>query len=139
MIAPSFVLLFALFIGLSTEKKVKLRAKQGDCVHQYSALTIVEQTCTMMRTGLVRFNPACNSLQVCHNRHWAPYSVAKPNPSPSPNRTSLIGHWKMDEETGIYVDDDSGHENHGIASGGPTTARGKFSRGRCFSSAGLIT
>lgn len=85
----------------------------------------------------MRFNSASQSLQVCHNRQWEPYSVTKPNPLPS--RSGLIGHWKMDEETGTYVDDDSGHENHGVASGGPAPARGKFSRGRYFSGDGLIT
>lgn len=52
--------------------------------------------------------------------------------------SGLIGHWKMDEETGNNVDDDSGHEHHGTASGGPVPSRGKFSRGRRFKSSGVI-
>jgi hypothetical protein len=45
----------------------------------------------------------------------------------------------MDEQTGNAVDDDSGHENHATAIGGPVSARAKFTRGRYFNSAGLIS
>jgi len=47
----------------------------------------------------------------------------------------LVGHWKMDEDTNHFVDDDSGYELHGTSSGA-AIARGKFSRGRYFSGSG---
>ncbi|KAJ7321726.1 hypothetical protein OS493_034345 [Desmophyllum pertusum] len=50
----------------------------------------------------------------------------------------LIGHWRMDEQTGNEVADDSGNENHGSASG-PVPKLSKFSRGRYFDSSGTIT
>ena len=47
-------------------------------------------------------------------------------------RRGLIGHWRMDEQTGNEIADDSGHEHHATASG-PSPALAKFSRGRLFS------
>lgn len=86
-----------------------------------------------MRSGLVRYLPDSKNLQVCSNRQWVPYNPV------SRLRSGLVGHWKMDEQTGNAVDDDSGHENHATASGGPVPTRGKFTRGRYFNSAGVIT
>lgn len=55
------------------------------------------------------------------------------------NRISgLIGHWRMDEETGNEVADDSGYENHGLAVG-PVSKLSKFTRGRYFNSSGIIS
>ena len=44
----------------------------------------------------------------------------------------------MDEQTGNEIADDSGHENHGSASG-VVPKLSKFSRGRYFNTDGLIT
>lgn len=110
-----------------------LQRKANQCNMGYDGLTILEKSCTTMRSGLVRHISSSNSLQVCSSNQWTPYNFVKRL------RSGLVGHWKMDEETGNYVDDDSGHENHGTASGGPVPACGKFTRGRFFNSGGVIT
>jgi len=46
----------------------------------------------------------------------------------------LVGHWKMDEQEKNNVDDDSGNELHGMATSTTKVSRGKFTRGRYFSS-----
>ncbi|XP_066920291.1 uncharacterized protein [Clytia hemisphaerica] len=48
-------------------------------------------------------------------------------------RNHLVGHWKMNEEQSSYVDDDSGHELHGVAYR-TSIRRGKFTRARYFPS-----
>ena len=66
--------------------------------------------------------PPCNQLQRCYN-----YRVA-----------GLVGHWRMNEQIGNEVADDSGYENHGSANSARIKLS-KFSRGRFFDSAGVIT
>ena len=74
-------------------------------------------------------------LEVCSKKQWQPYY---PQGCYSNRVPGLIGHWRMDEQTGNEVADDSGHENHGSASG-PVPKLSKFSRGRYFNSDGIIT
>ncbi|EDO31494.1 predicted protein [Nematostella vectensis] len=97
-----------------------------------SELTILEQACTTMRSGQVRYIAVSNLLEICSNQRWTPFS-------PSHRlRLGLIGHWKMDEQSGNAVDDDSGSGHHGIAANAsPQPA--KFTRGRRFRSSGSIT
>ena len=47
-------------------------------------------------------------------------------------KDSLIEHWKMDDVTEKYADDDSGKEMHGTAKSSAIT-RGKFTRAQYFS------
>ena len=86
---------------------------------------------------MVRSNFIQDYLQVCSKKQWQPYY---PQCSRCyDNRVAgLIGHWHMDEQTGNEVADDSGFENHGLASG-PVPKLSKFSRGRYFNSSGIIT
>ena len=78
-------------------------------------------------------------LEVCSKRKWQPYFPhCNPIKGCYNNRVpGLIGHWRMDEQTGNEVADDSGYENHGSASG-PVPKLSKFSRGRYFNSGGII-
>lgn len=92
-----------------------------------------EQSCTNLRTGMVRYMSQHDVLQVCGNRRWKPYNPAA---FTSRIRRGLIGHWRMDEQTGSQVADDSGHEHHANSSGA-VPALAKFSRGRYFSGVGL--
>ena len=106
----------------------------------FDLLTIEEKPCTTMGTGMVRvINDSI--LEVCAKKQWKPYFPPQCNPLKGcyNNRVpGLIGHWRMDEQTGNEVADDSGHENHGSASGA-VPKLSKFSRGRFFNGAGLIT
>ena len=92
-----------------------------------------------MRTGMIRSADDQKYLEVCSKKQWRPYY---PQGSPIDgcynNRVAgLVGHWRMDEQTGNDVADDSGFENHGSASG-PVPVLSKFSRGRYFNSYGII-
>ncbi|XP_068735540.1 uncharacterized protein [Montipora capricornis] len=105
-------------------------------------LTYVEKPCNFMRTGMVRSTAGSGHtvLEVCSRKQWRPY-LPQCNPLKGcyNNRVpALIGHWRMDEQTGNEVADDSGLENHGSASGA-VPKLSKFSRGRFFNAAGLIT
>ncbi|KAL9958130.1 hypothetical protein ACROYT_G035101 [Oculina patagonica] len=94
------------------------------------------QPCTTKKTGMVRSNTSNNFLEACSEKQWQPYY---PQCSRCyDNRVSgLVGHWRMNEQSGNEVADDSGYENHGSASG--TVPRlSKFSRGRYFDSSGKI-
>eukprot|EP00794_Sanderia_malayensis_P009588 gene9588-10575_t len=104
--------------------------------YEYDGLTIQEQSCTTMRSGLVRFQKTTRKLEVCLDRKWQPYGPEEEQKMRLHN--GLIGHWKMDEESGTRVDDDSGYENHGTAAVA-RPSRGKFTRARYFDSKGLIT
>jgi len=98
-------------------------------------LTLEEKPCTMMRTGMVRHTSDEDQLQICTQKQWQPYQP----PLSFNNRVpGLLGHWKMDEQAGNNVADDSGYEHHGSASG-PTPKLSKFSYGRYFNSNGVIT
>ncbi|XP_068670328.1 uncharacterized protein [Montipora foliosa] len=102
-------------------------------------LTFEEKPCTTMRTGMVRFiNDSI--LEVCARKQWKPYyPQCNPLNGCYNNRVPrLIGHWRMDEQTGNEVADDSGLENHGSTSG-VVPNLSKFSRGRFFNASGLIT
>ena len=96
-----------------------------------------------MRTGMIRSSSDSNHtlLEVCSKRQWKPY-FPEYNPLKGcySNRVAgLVGHWRMDEQTGNEVADDSGHENHGSASGA-VSKLSKFSRGRFFNgNSGQIT
>ena len=95
-----------------------------------------------MTTGMVRFiNDSGHSiLQVCSKNQWKSY-VPQCHPLKGCDNkqiAGLVGHWRMDEQSGNEVADDSGHENHGFANG-PVPMLSKFSRGRYFVSAGVIT
>ena len=81
-----------------------------------------------------------SSLQVCSKGQWKPYL-----PPCIPLKrclnyrvVGLVGHWRMDEQIGNEVADDSGYENHGSASNA-VPKLSKYSRGRFFGSAGVIT
>jgi len=120
------LLFFAFAFGVYS---VELGSVNGlDC---QDILTYEEQPCTTMRTGMVRQTKEEDKLQVCTNKRWQPYH--------SNNRVSgLIGHWRMDEQTGNNVADDSGYENHGSASAA-VPQLSKFSYGRYFDMDGSIT
>ena len=79
-------------------------------------------------------------LEICSKRKWKPYfPQCNPLKGCYNNRVpGLVGHWRMDEQTGNEIADDSGYENHGSASG-VVPKLSKFSRGRYFDSDGLIT
>ena len=96
--------------------------------------------CTAVRTGMVRSTEGQKFLSLCLNNQWKPYY---PQVSPVPTCydiciPGLIGHWRMNEQTGEEVADDSGYENHGLATG-PVPKLSKFTRGRHFDSSGLIS
>jgi len=98
-------------------------------------LTYEEKPCSTMRTGMVRHTSDDDHLQICTNKQWQPYHP----PLSIDNRVpGLLGHWKMDEQAGNNVADDSGYEHHGSASG-PAPKLSKFSYGRYFNSGGIIT
>ena len=64
---------------------------------------------------MVRSTEGQKFLSLCLNNHWKPYY---PQVSPVPTCydiciPGLIGHWRMNEQTGEEVADDSGYENHG--------------------------
>ena len=103
-------------------------------------LTFEEKPCTTMRTGMVRLINGQKYLEVCSKKQWKPfYPQCNPLNSCYNNRVAgLVGHWRMDEQTGNEVADDSGYENHGSASG-PVPSLSKFSRGRYFDSSGVIS
>ena len=103
-------------------------------------LTFEEKPCTIMKTGMVRFINGQKYLEVCSKRQWQPfYPHCNPLNSCYNNRVAgLVGHWRMDEQTGNEVADDSGYENHGSARG-PVPKLSKFSRGRYFDSRGVIS
>ena len=92
-----------------------------------------------MRTGMVRTINDSSILQVCSKKQWKPYIPPCNSLSGCYNNrvAGLVGHWRMDEQTGNEVADDSGYENHASASG-PVPKLSKFSRGRFFDSAGVI-
>ncbi|KAL9957747.1 hypothetical protein ACROYT_G034683 [Oculina patagonica] len=98
-------------------------------------LTFEEKPCTTMRTGMVRSIAGQKYLEVCSKKQWQTYY---PQGCYDNRVPGLIGHWRMDEQTGNEVADDSGHENHGSA-GGPVPKLSRFSRGRYFDSNGVIT
>ena len=79
-------------------------------------------------------------LEICSKSKWKPYFPhCNPLKGCYNNRVpGLVGHWRMDEQTGNEIADDSGHENHGSASG-VVPKLSKFSRGRYFNADGLIT
>ena len=96
-----------------------------------------------MRTGMIRSSSdsGYTLLEVCSKRKWKPYfPQCNPLKGCYSNRVAgLVGHWRMDEQTGNEVADDSGHENHGSASGA-VSKLSKFSRGRFFNgNSGQIT
>ena len=73
------------------------------------------------------------TLEVCSKKRWKPYFPQCNPPKGCHNRVAgLIGHWRMDEQTGNEVADDSGYGSHGSASGSPIPKLSKFSRGRFF-------
>ena len=84
---------------------------------------------------MVRFTNDKERLEICAKKQWHPYS---PRDFHDSHVHDLIGHWRMDEQTGNEVADDSGNENHGSASG-PVPNLSKFSRGRYFDSNGIIS
>lgn len=110
------------------------------CCNSVDLLTFEEKPCTTMRTGMVRLINGQKYLQVCSKKQWRPfYLQCNPLNSCYDNRVAgLVGHWRMDEQTGNEVADDSGYENHGSASG-PAPKLSKFSRGRYFDSSGIIS
>ena len=96
--------------------------------------------CTAVRTGMVRSTKGQKFLSLCLNNQWKPYyPLGSPVKGCYNNRIpGLIGHWRMNEQTGDEVADDSGYENHGSADG-PVPKLSKFTRGRHFDSSGLIS
>ena len=82
---------------------------------------------------MVRSTEGQKFLSLCLNNQWKPYY---PQVSPVPTCydiciPGLIGHWRMNEQTGEEVADD------GLATG-PVTKLSKFTRGRYFDSNGVI-
>ena len=96
--------------------------------------------CTAVRTGMVRSTEGQKFLSLCLNNQWKPYyPLGSPVKGCYNNRIpGLIGHWRMNEQTGDEVADDSGYENHGSADV-PVPKLSKFTRGRHFDSSGLIS
>ena len=90
-----------------------------------------------MTTGMVRFIDGQRYLEVCSNKQWQPFHP-QCNSCYNNRVAGLVGHWRMDEQTGNEVADDSGYENHGSANG-PVPTLSKFSRGRYFDSSGIIS
>ncbi|EDO48591.1 predicted protein [Nematostella vectensis] len=80
--------------------------------------------CTSQNNGLLRYI-AGSVLSLCSDGNWQ--AVFSPG--------NLLAHWKMDEQLGNTVDDDSGNENHGTAERASPT-RAKFTRGRYFDNGG---
>lgn len=81
---------------------------------------------------MVRFTNEKERLEICAKKQWHSYSPRDFHVD------DLIGHWRMDEQTGNKVADDSGNENHGSAIG-PVPTLSKFTRGRYFNSDGIIS
>jgi len=119
---------FIVFFGVILELII------GDNLECFDLLTYEEKPCTTMRTGMVRHTNDAQ-LQVCRNKLWQPYHPCRS----CINRVfALVGHWRMNEQSGNDVADDSGYENHGLANG-PIPKLSKFSYGRYFNSGGKIT
>lgn len=100
-------------------------------------LTYEERPCTTMRTGMVRHTDE-NRLEVCLAKQWQAYYPCGTSGKCNDRVLGLVGHWRMNEQTGNNVADDSGYENHGISKG-PIPKLSKFSYGRYFNSGGIIT
>jgi len=119
---------FIVFFGVILELII------GDNLECFDLLTYEEKPCTTMRTGMVRHTNDAQ-MQVCRNKLWQPYHPCRS----CINRVfGLVGHWRMNEQSGNDVADDSGYENHGLANG-PIPKLSKFSYGRYFNSGGKIT
>lgn len=129
------ILVIAFFHGM-------LRSVAGEdfCSNEDGGLTFEQIPCTAVRTGMVRASAGQTVLSLCFNNQWKPYyPLGSPVQGCYNNRIpGLIGHWRMNEQTGNEVADDSGYENHGSASS-PVPKLSKFTRGRYFDSTGLIT
>jgi len=119
-----FIVFFGVILELIT----------GDNLECFDHLTYEEKPCTTMRTGMVR-HTYDDQLQVCRNKLWQPYHPCR---LCSKRVFGLVGHWRMNEQSGNSVADDSGYENHGLAKG-PIPKLSKFSYGRYFNSDGIIT
>jgi len=118
-----FIVLFAGILGL-------VNGNNHECP---DLLTYEEKPCTTMKSGMVRHINK-DQLQVCMNKQWQPYH---PCGSCIYRVLGLVGYWKMNEQSGNNVADDSGYENHGYAHG-PISKLSKFSYGRYFNSDGII-
>jgi len=95
-------------------------------------LTFDERQCTTMRTGMVRFSQDKEHLEICAEKQWQRYQDDCKR-----YVDGLVGHWRMDEQSGNEVADDSGFENHGtVTIANPVLS--KFSRGRYFNGDGWI-
>lgn len=91
-----------------------------------------------MTSGMVRSITmgSYTGLEVCSKMQWKPFFQLT-EPFKGRRINGLVGHWRMDEQSGNEVADDSGSENHSLAIRAvPKLA--KFSRGRFFNSTGLI-
>jgi len=122
-----FIFLLACVLNLIT-------GHNNECL---DLLTYEEKPCTTMRTGMVRMVRYTNEdqLQVCIDKQWQVHYPRRVYKNRVPG---LIGHWRMNEQTGNNVADDSGYENHGLSSG-PVPKLSKFSYGRYFNSGGIIS
>ncbi|KAJ7321723.1 hypothetical protein OS493_034342 [Desmophyllum pertusum] len=129
-----FLCLVAQSYCLQSAGSVESSSKIQNC----DLLTFEEKPCTTMRTGMVRSTTGQKYLDVCSKEQWQPYYPQCDHGCYNNRVAGLIGHWRMDEQTGNEVADDSGNENHGSASG-PVPKLSKFSRGRYFDSDGIIT
>ena len=98
-------------------------------------LTYEEKSCSTMGSGMIRSTSKSGHtlLEVCSKNQWKPlFPQYNPRKSCYDNRVAgLSGHWRMDEQTGNEVADDSGHENHGSA-GSAVSKLSKFSRDNDF-------
>lgn len=97
-----------------------------------------DKHCTNMTSGMVRSITmgSYTGLEVCSKMQWKPF-FQPTEPFKGRRINGLVGHWRMDKQSGNEVADDSGSENHGLAIRAvPKLA--KFSRGRFFNSTGLI-
>jgi len=96
---------------------------------------------------MVRFSQENNHLEICGEKEWQPYHddwkryvddlVGDRLECCKRRVDGLVGQWRMDEQTGNEVADNSGFENHGTAIN-VDPVLSKFSRGRYFNSDGYI-
>ncbi|XP_068718766.1 uncharacterized protein [Montipora capricornis] len=149
------ILLFVLFASIHTNivSGSSHHSYQADPVYipignfspsepqSFDHLTYEEKPCNTMRTGMVRStaDSGHTDLEVCSRKQWRQYLPQCHLLKGCYNNRvpGLIGHWRMDEQTGNQVADDSGLENHGSASG-VVPKLSKFSRGRFFHGGGII-
>lgn len=83
--------------------------------------------------GYLMYNDDFNVMQFCNGTNWIAVGQSSIGYSGSCGVTSgLVGHWKLDENTGTTAADASGSGNTGTLLNGPTWASGKVSNSLNF-------